>query len=203
MIYTDSPDFYLTIPKINRCKLDGCNVYQLLLHNTYTKEVWMFKVRDSVFLKNFTLDINPVSETRFQFHMIFPEDMQHGTYEYYILPNGEWEAEDINVDVIDNSYTATDKSGVVNNGQFLVLGDKLLVLSSFEAKVVMNGLSVFLNENTALKHTTTSKDERLEGEIFKCLSIIQRGLIKYEIDTFLRGETKEFDNKVTYKEFKG
>lgn len=192
MVYTTDKNFILELPKVDKCKLDRKCIYMFIIQNTFTKDIWLYRVRDWNIL-------NPL---RFQFKMCFQENMPKGEYEYYLVSDEHWQYGELDVNNVRKTQVITDKSFLKLGNHFLLANNKLLVINSFKEVVTKDGYPVLIGKDLGLKTIKKSKDKRSEGELYRSLSIISSGLIKYEPKHLFKDESiKEFDYQPIYKEF--
>lgn len=175
MILTNKKEFWFYPHKLKRCMEDACNLYQVILQNTYTKEVFVYKVRDF-----------SANNIRFCFRFIMPECT--GDYMYYIVSNNEWDSSEINWDNIDNTNLLTDKTAVTFNGMYLVANGKLVVSKYFKAKATIKEMEL------PILVESESEDERTEGELVTSLDILSKGLLRYTINPFMCCGERNYNN---------
>lgn len=193
MIITKETCFWMDLPKLKRCMIDSCNVYHLILRNQYTKEIFLFKVRDFL----------TTSSVRYAINMVLPECMEYGEYEYFLISNDEWNQDEISVDVVKNTQLHTDKSLLEYDGMFFVSNNKILVTKNFKARIFFDGLPLATKDGEILVGNQASKDDNSEGDITKELTILNRGILKYENQDLLCCEpVKEYKSQTqTYKQY--
>lgn len=169
MIYIDNRCFWMIIPKVDRCNLDPCNVYQLILTNVFTKDIYVFKVKDVA-----------LTDRRFNIWVELPECAEYGEYEYYLISNDEWNPIDIDSNIPKDSIKCTDKSAITFNGKYLVAGDYLLVTKFFYTQVSLGDKIVTDNEGNRVLVEQVSEDTNSIDDLYKTLDIIARGMLTYK-----------------------
>ncbi len=208
MIQIDSNCSYIQLPKTDRNKLDKDNLYYLILHNNYTKDVWLFKVKD---LKpnDYQLwtagDIH-TNDIRFLFKLEIPQEFEQGEYTYYLVSYDDWEICDLDTNFPQKSViTIPDKSILSYNGMHIIANNRLLVTNQFKAMAVSNGIAgVFESPGTRIVANNYSDDTSAYGEITKNIKILNTGLLKYHLhntvcDEYLQYDGGEQDNYIQYK----
>lgn len=183
-------------PKLEKCRKDPCNIYYLILHNTFTKEITLFKVRDY-----------NSNRLRYRIYLKLPECFEEGEYTYFIVGHDDWEYDrrKISTNYPEDTQIQTDKGAIAYNGMYLVANGKMLVTSRFKAKVFINDeQAVWGDISHPIINTFTSKDKRSEGEIVKELNILNTGILKFIpnepicCDTFEIYEGGETDYFIQY-----
>lgn len=193
MIHTKEKHIQLIIPKLDKCNVACSGVYQLIIQNTYTKEAWMYKVRD------FSLG----NKLRYEINFEFMDEMDTGTYQYYLLPDGEWSTDQINVNDVRETSEMILNDALCVNGSYLVACGKLLVVGQYEAALTEGCNQIVQEDGSFLSVTMRINDQAPEGEIYPRIKIIATGLIKYERFTLLKDGPQEFNDQKTFIEFKG
>ena len=160
----------LIVPRVDRCKNDPCNIYQLVMQNKATKEIVIFKLRDYACY-------NPIY---FQFRFNIPEWFKYGEYDVYLIKNNDWQPPSVNEDNICNSCRKTDKSVIGSEGLKFIAGNTLIVTSLFKAKLVDVTESRIKSNGLDLIAYTKSSDNRPAGEIWTYLDVIHTDLAKYK-----------------------
>lgn len=160
----------LILPKVNRCRLDPCNLYQLILQNKATKEFTIFKIRD--YSTN-----NPMY---FVCYFDIPEWFEAGEYEMYFVKSNEWVPGQINEDNVYDSVVMTDKTPVAMHGILLMSGDRLLVTKNFKAKLADISNTGVKSRGYEIVSYTDSKDMRATGEIWTYLDVLFTDIVKYK-----------------------
>lgn len=169
-IRVNSSDCLIQIPIYMRCKMDWCNLYQLVLQNRLTKEVFVYKLRD----------FNSNNQVRYTFRFEIQDCMEYGEYTYYLIRNDEWEAIDINTTYVPDSNRLTDKEMVLSNNKFLIVGDKLVVLPFTRVKLIDASGCDLSSDGSYLTTKKESDDCRITGELETCIELLATGLFKYE-----------------------
>lgn len=88
---------------------------------------------------------------RYKFKVTLDDCMTYGTYEYYLINDNSFNLEELNQDIIKNSISCNDATIIINNKQY----------------ILFNGLIL------------TDNSDECTGELFKSLSILNRGLLRY------------------------
>lgn len=178
MIILTEKEETIYLPKLERCKLDACNLYYLLLHNNYTKVLWVFKVRDIY------ANLNPL---RFTICFKVPEceegraPFDEGEYTYYLISYDDFNIDKLSTNYPDRSQIVTDKEAFTYNGLYLVSGDKMLVYSGFKAKVKACDKEIKYGDSLLIA-TKKSEDKKAEGKIVTEVSVLNSGLLKYQLN---------------------
>lgn len=183
----------LIIPKVDRCKKDPCNLYQLIWQNKGTKEIEVFKVRDYA-------SISPVY---YVFNFRLPEWFEFGEYDLYLVKNWNWSPYKVNEDNIYNTQKHTLKTPVNTNGVLIVSGGKLLVTNRFKARLSDACNNSLLSNGSTIIAYSSSDDKRAQGEIWTYLDIIHTDLAMYKAiqhfkDTYIeptRGSKREYKER--------
>lgn len=170
MIIVDKNDLELLIPKSDRCCLDDCNIYQLILQHKSTRKLIIYKVRD------YAHD-NPLY---FQFSFYVPDCSEEGEYNVYLTKYSDWSSCEIDLVDVKQTYRETDKDPVNINGAFIVSGNSILMTSNHKSiledhfgKLSSNGDFFIVNEE--------AKDQRGTGDLVETIQIIQTDLLKYKV----------------------
>jgi hypothetical protein len=180
MIITSDKEFFLQLPIFQKCNLDPCNKYLILLQNNFTKECWLFKV----------LNFSNNHKLRFLFRFDIPKCMERGEYTYYLITNNDWDIDNINIDNIKNSVDITNKMAITNDGLYIINYNVMLVTSGFKA-LLYDCDDIIVNDKVPLQFEfNTTKDD--DGFIVKYLNIIQTGLFKYVESNKICCESPQF-----------
>lgn len=193
MIYAQEKNISLILPKNNRCDISCEGVYQLIMQNTYTKQAWMYKVQD------FSLG----NKLRYDIRFMFLDEMAYGTYQYYLLPDGEWSTDQINVNNARNTIEMVPLNALCHNGSYLIACGKLLVTGQMETSLKSNGSQLVDKNGNFLSFTMQVNDYPAEGEIYKRIKVIASGLIKYDRLKIIDNEPQEFCDNEHFISFKG
>lgn len=191
MVIAENCCFVLESPKLLRCNLDPCNIYQLVLQHKFTKEIFLFKVRD--------LSWNTL---RFYFNMQVPDCFPDGEYDYFIISNDEWSTDEINVDIVKHTNLYTDKGLVTLNDKCIIIGDKLLVTKFFKARVFNCGKQLTYNGDYVIAQQA-SQDDKAYGDIVKNINILGRGLLKFNYCREDKDDVTYYEGSKIYKEYNG
>lgn len=192
MIILSETTQIIHLPKLERCKLDECNLYYLLLHNNYTKELWVFKVRD--------FNSNPI---RFNIYLEIPECFDEGEYTYYLVSVDDWNTDKLSTNYPTQTQFQTDKEAITTNGMYIISNNKMLVTSKFKAKLLIDGKEI-KDASHLLTAFGESDDEREEGEIVKEVNVLNTGLLKYHLNqkiccnNFINYEGGEHEKYIQY-----
>lgn len=165
MIIVDKNDLELLIPKVDRCCLDDCNLYQLILQHKSTRKLIIYRVRDYA-------HYNPMY---FQFSFYIPDCAETGEYNVYLAKNSNWSTCEVDLVNVKQTYRATDKDPVNINGEFIISGNTILMTGRHKAIVdnlSSNGECIIVNNNAA--------DTRSTGELVEEICILQTDILKYK-----------------------
>lgn len=168
MIIVQKEEEIIYIPINQRCKIDKCNIYQLIIYDRYEKCTLVYK------LQNISFD--PI---RFAFKIILPDYFTDGhEYTYYLVNTNEWTPKDINKNYVTNTRRTTDKQAISKDGLYIISNGKMLVTSFFKAKLMQEDEKIKEGEYVVLVNDK-SKDMRAYGDIVDSLSILDIGIMKY------------------------
>lgn len=168
---------YYTFPKINRCLLDACNIYRVILYNRMSEDTYVMRVRDRS-------SDNPL---RFCFYIEVPECIANGEYTYYVINDDEFTAETLNRNFIGNSKLVADKNAICFGGKFLLDScGRILVTNKFNASIVVGDCEL---EDPCtgdiILSNYESDDKRAAGDIVTRISVLSCGVLKIlDMDTY-------------------
>lgn len=111
--------------------------------------------------------INPL---RYEFIAELPE-IDYGDYEYYIVEAESWKDSEIDKDSIISTQRKAGNTSLSDNGMFLLIGDYMLVSKDFDEDVVQGECT---------------------GDICVPISIISRGILRYERPVVVDNPIPEF-----------
>lgn len=191
MIYGFGNCFNLHIPKLQKCKLDPCNTYQIIFQNIKTNCIYVFKVRD--------LSINNL---RYNFFIKVPDCFLTGEYNYFLISEDDWSSCEINSDIVKQTKQYVDKSSLIVNGMKVISNEKLIVLSSFKALLFSNGKSIMIEDDN-LVSWLKSNDNSKEGYLYKDLDILNNGIFVYCKEEKIINEPNEYRTETKYKVYEG
>ncbi|MCD8079642.1 MAG: hypothetical protein LUF04_04275 [Bacteroides sp.] len=194
MIYITGNEKILLIPRIDRCKNDLCNIYQLLLQNRSTKEITIFQLPDYYYG-------HPVY---YGFKIHLPDWIGYGEYDLFLLSDENWDGKDINPDNPRNTIRYTDKGTISANDMLIVVNGLLLVTKHFKGRWVDATGNKVEGNKCSFTVDSESKDERLTGETFRCLDIIHTDILKYkhEYKHSSYVEPRLYKSRGNYKEYR-
>lgn len=118
MIIANKNTRWIYLPLFERCKVDSCNIYQLICLHRSTRYCVVFKLR------NF---LNGIVPNRFKFRIEFPDCMPTGEYSYYLVSNNEWTMAEINTNFVVDTVRQADVIAIKANCQYIGSNGKLLV----------------------------------------------------------------------------
>lgn len=167
MVIVNSNSEYIEIPKLLRCRQNDCNIYLLILHSNYTKDVWVFKVRDFRF-----------NDIRYLFYMEFPEGFCENEYNYYLVSYDDKITEDLITSFPQFTNIQADKYSVTFNDMFLIVNNKIIVTNKFKA-ILTNECNEIKFDDYGIKASFETPDKSSTGDLVTGLCILNSGLLKY------------------------
>lgn len=195
MIILDNECSHIVIPKLERCMQDPGNIYFLILHNNYTKEIWMFRLRD--YRGSRMLYIFPVS---------MPVEFEEGEYTYYLVSKDEWNVERVSIHYPEKSLFVTDKEAVSHGSMYIVSNGDMLVTKYFKARLCVGDTEIHAGGDG--KHheriaVTCIHEGEARGDITREVRILNTGLLKYRridgrCEEFIEYDGGEHDHYVQY-----
>lgn len=105
---------YLSLPKVNRCYENDCNVYQLILQKRSTTSIIVFKPRD----------ISSGHTLRYHFPFAIPKCMAFGEYNLFLVHPSEWKGYEVNDLYVKETYRHTDKHAIKLFGEYIISGER-------------------------------------------------------------------------------
>lgn len=166
MIYLGLSDTEIYLPRIDRCKGDCCNLYQLIFQNLATKDVTVFKLRD----------YSQGNPSFYRFSIVVPEYLKTGEYKIFLVSAAEWCRDEIDVNAPQRTERVTDKEAITANDAYLVFNGKLLVTGYFRAEVI-DASGEVTSDGQHIHVRGKSQDERPCGEISKSVDVIHTDLL--------------------------
>lgn len=191
MIHINKNTEHLILPRLDRCKNDHCNLYQLIIQNKANKEITVFKLRDC----NYD---NPIY---YGFNFFLPDCVTPGEYDLYLVSNDEWEKGEINMDRPKDTIRTPNIGAIDSNGGILIAGDYLITNGIFKARFFDSELTQLTSENIGLLIHAESEDHS-SGELCKHLCLIHTDLLKYKCDKVDYIEPNTYKTRGVYKEYK-
>lgn len=207
MLIVEKNKVYLHLPVLQRCLLDPCNIYRLILQNNFTKRVFVFRIRA-------LLGNTRVSRFRLSFRFEVAECMDEGEYSYYLVSDENWiNPGNININSVKYSEKTTDKGAILYDDMLLVAGNKIIVTGKFKATVFNNDELLIGNvdgcetdEKQMFSVNSRSEDKNVVSDIVKQLNILGTGLLKYYQTKDLCCDESNYEqfvaNDVYYDQFK-
>lgn len=185
----------ITLPKINRCFTDPCNLYQLILQKRSTNKIYVWKLRD----------LSQEHPLRYYFPFFIPDCLPFGEYNLFLVQSSEWRDDEIDDLYPALTYRQTDKGAILSCGEYIFDGDRLLVSSAKNVMLTDSaGLVDVEHPGQSFFMTDYSEDNRLEGELYEDLNILYCGLCRYEANEFSPIEgfsVMPKENVNTFKEY--
>lgn len=170
MIYIEENNAEIVLPVLKRCKLDPCNLYNFVLHNQYTKELFVFKVR--------SLSIGLIRDLRFHIKLKLPECIQEGTYDYYLFSFDNWDNSSIDIDLPYLTEKVSEKGAITSNNKYIVIDNMMIVTKWFRANVYDDN-GMVISDCVSFVGLEESDDESTISDIVKTPEILSSGILKY------------------------
>lgn len=163
--------------------------YYLILHNNYTKEIWLFKVID-----------DSIVNLRYAFHVKFPDEFKDGEYNFYLVSATDFDYDDLSSDYPDKSVIMAKKEAITIDDMYIIFDNKMLVTNKFKAKVYNNDRLLF--DDTEVIYTFESKDKSSSGYISKQFDVLSTGLLRYDKPERICCETKsDYEDNIEYNTY--